>query len=74
MVTKVHPASSRSWQPWFPLSVQTIFSLLDYLRHWLRIQQEYQATKSTVKPASAVQNVLKDVNILQHAVAPLEGE
>ncbi|RTG89904.1 serine/threonine-protein kinase ATR [Schistosoma bovis] len=70
---EVHPASSRPWQPWFPLSVQTIFSLLDYLRHWLRIQQEYQATKSTVKPASAVQNVLKDVNILQHAVAPLEG-
>ncbi|CAH8638984.1 unnamed protein product [Schistosoma mattheei] len=70
---EVHPASNRPWQPWFPLSVQTIFSLLDYLRHWLRIQQEYQATKSTVKPASAVQNVLKDVNILQHAVAPLEG-
>ncbi|XP_018655277.1 putative phosphatidylinositol 3-and 4-kinase [Schistosoma mansoni] len=68
-----HPPSYRPWQPWFPLSVQTIFSLLDYLKHWLRIQQEYQATKSTVKSATAVQNVPKDVNVLQHAVAPSEG-
>ncbi|CAH8587334.1 unnamed protein product [Schistosoma turkestanicum] len=68
-----HPSSYRPWQPWFPLSVQTIFSLLDYLRHWLRIQQEYQATKSTGKSGTTVQNVPVDVTTLQHAVASSEG-
>ncbi|CAH8669205.1 unnamed protein product [Heterobilharzia americana] len=69
---EVHPSSNRLWRTWFPLGVQTIFGLLDYLRHWLRIQQEYVASKPVTKGANTVQETTKDISTPQHAIASSE--
>ncbi|KAH8868249.1 Serine/threonine-protein kinase ATR [Schistosoma japonicum] len=68
-----HHSSHRSWRPWFPLAVQTVFGLMDYLKHWLRVQQVYQDAKSPGKAVTSVHDTLKDANTPQHDMASSEG-
>ncbi|CAH8665169.1 unnamed protein product [Dicrocoelium dendriticum] len=48
---KSRPSSRSRWKSWFPLAVQTIFKLLDYLKCWLREQQ--RATRPNTNPESS---------------------
>ncbi|VDK33753.1 unnamed protein product [Taenia asiatica] len=36
MGTVKPPVKRKLWKPWYPLAVETVFSLLDYLSAWLR--------------------------------------
>ncbi|KAL5969848.1 Serine/threonine-protein kinase atr, partial [Taenia solium] len=35
-ISSTPPVKRKLWKPWYPLAVETVFSLLDYLSAWLR--------------------------------------